>query len=357
MKQRLLSIDILRGMTIMLMVVVNSPGTWDYVAAPLRHSAWNGLTLTDVVFPCFMFIMGMTTYISLRKHAFTLSGGLALKMLRRAAVLFALGLLVNWTAAGLPSLHELRVPGVLQRFAVCYLAVSLLGTQISPRRMLHTAWGLLALYAVLLLAFDGYAYDGDGILAAADRACLGPHMMCDGGIDPEGVLSTLPSVAHVMIGYYMGAVALSARPVADKALSLAAWGAALLFAGLLADSFLPVNKKVWSPTFVLATCGLSLLALALLTTVLDVRGKKMPKKVFLVFGVNPLVCYLLGEFLYIALNSFQVSGETLQTWFYGAFARVLGDGELASFSCALALTAAVGLCGWGLYARKIFVKI
>ena len=177
MKQRLLSIDILRGMTIMLMVVVNSPGTWDYVAAPLRHSAWNGLTPTDVVFPCFMFIMGMTTYISLRKHAFTLSGGLALKMLRRAAVLFALGLLVNWTAAGLPSLHELRVPGVLQRFAVCYLVVSLLGTQISPRRMLHTAWGLLVLYAVLLLAFDGYAYDGGGILAAADRACLGPHMM------------------------------------------------------------------------------------------------------------------------------------------------------------------------------------
>lgn len=357
MKQRLLSIDVLRGLTIILMIVVNSPGTWDHVAAPLRHSAWNGLTLADVIFPCFMFIMGMTTYISLRKYDFTLSVALVRKIVRRTIVLFLLGLLINWTAAGLPGLHDLRVPGVLQRFAVCYLLVSLLGCTVSRRAMSGVAAVLLVGYSVLLLACGGYAYDETSVLSVVDRSLLGSNMMNDGGIDPEGVLSTIPSVAHVIIGYLVGAVALSERSLKDRLLVMTQWGIAMLFAGLLADSFLPINKKVWSPSFVLATCGLSLLALVFFAQVLDVDRRKTPKTVFLVFGVNPLVCYVLGELVYTALCSFNVYGISMQSYFYWTFASLFGDNMFSSFVSAVAVAALVGCVGWVLYARRIFVKI
>lgn len=357
MKQRLISIDILRGLTIILMIVVNSPGTWEHVAAPLRHSAWNGLTLADTIFPCFMFIMGMTTYISLRKYDFSLSSALFVKILRRTFVLYLLGLLVNWTAAGFPGLNDLRVMGVLQRFAITYLVVSLVGVSVPLRRIPYVAGVLLAFYAALLLAFNGYAYDESNLLSIVDRACLGSNMMNDGGIDPEGILSTVPSIAHVMIGYCVGAVALSDTALKDKLLSMAQWGIAMLFIGLLADSFLPMNKKIWSPTFVLATCGLSLLALVLLAILIDVKKAHMPKKVFLVFGMNPLVCYVLGELMYAAFYLSHIYGVSFQDYFYLAFASLIGDNTLASFVSALALTAIVGIAGLILYAKRIFVKI
>lgn len=339
------------------MIVVNSPGTWEHVAAPLCHSAWNGLTLADTIFPCFMFIMGMTTYISLRKYSFRLSSALMLKIMRRTLVLYLLGLLVNWTAAGLPGIHDLRVMGVLQRFAITYLVVSLIGAAVPLRRIPYIAVALLAFYAVLLLAFNGYAHDESSLLSIVDRACLGRNMMNDGGIDPEGILSTIPSLAHVMIGYCVGATAMSDISLKDKLLTMTQWGIAMLFMGLLADCFLPINKKVWSPTFVLATCGISLLALVLLAILIDVRKARMPKKVFLVFGMNPLVCYVLGELSYAAFYLVHIYGVTAQEYFYWAFASLIGDNMLASFVSAMALTAIVGLVGAALYAKRVFVKI
>lgn len=357
MKQRLASIDILRGLTIILMIIVNSPGTWEHVAAPLCHSAWNGLTLADTIFPCFMFIMGMTTYISLRKYDFNLSSALIVKILRRTFVLYLLGLLVNWTAAGFPGLHDLRVMGVLQRFAITYLVVSIIGVTVPLRRIPHIAVFLLVSYAVLLLAFNGYAYNQSNLLSLIDRACLGSNMMNDGGIDPEGILSTIPSIAHVMIGYCVGAVALSDISLKDKLLRMTQWGIAMLFIGLLADSFLPINKKIWSPTFVLATCGLSLLALVLLAILIDVKNARMPQKLFLVFGMNPLVCYVLGELMYAAFYLLHIYGTSFQNYFYWAFASLIGDNMLASFISALALSAIIGIAGLVLYTKRIFVKI
>ena len=357
MKQRLLSIDILRGLTIVLMIVVNSPGTWNHIASPLRHSAWNGLTLADVIFPCFMFIMGITTYISLRKYNFAFSPQLFRKILRRTVVLYMLGLLVNWAAAGLPGLAELRLVGVLHRFAICYFVVSLLATVASPRRLACIAALLLVGYGVLLLACNGYAYDESNLLSVVDRACLGSHMMYDGGIDPEGILSTIPSIAHVMIGFCMGAVALAQRKLTDNIVALTQWSIILLFVGLLADSIVPMNKKLWSPSFVAATCGLSALALVLLAILLDVKKANLPKKIFLIFGTNPLVCYVLGELLYAALYSISINNVPLLDYLYGTCAALLGDNALASFASALAVTAVVGIVGWALYAKKIFVKI
>lgn len=357
MRQRLVSIDLLRGLTIILMVLANSPGSWSHMAAPLRHSAWNGLTLTDVIFPCFMFIMGMTTYISLRKFDFALSQRSLTKILRRAVVLFLLGLLVNWAVAGFTELQGVRVLGVLQRFAICYLVVSLLGLTIGVRRMAYIAVVLLVGYAVALLAFNGYAYDESNILSVIDRACLGRNMYNDGGIDPEGLLSTLPSIAHVIIGYCMGSVALSGGKLADRVINMAQWGIMLLFAGLLADCFLPMNKKIWSPSFVLATCGISLLALVLLAIMFDIKGMKMPRKAFLVFGVNPLACYVFSQLFCVALRLLRFSGISLQDHAYFALASAFGDNAFSSFLSALATTFVVGVFGWILYARRIYIKI
>lgn len=357
MKQRLLSIDILRGLTIILMIIVNTPGTWNHVAAPLRHSAWNGLTLTDVVFPCFMFIMGITTYISLRKFNFSLSATLVRKVVRRSCILFLLGLLLNWMAAGFPGADEVRVLGVLQRFGICYLVVSLLACTVSRKTMAVIAAVLLVAYSVLLLTCNGYAYDETSILSVVDRSVLGGNMMNDGGIDPEGILSTIPSIAHVIIGYLVGAIALSDMPLKDKVLNMAQWGILMLFAGLLADSFLPINKKVWSASFVFVTCGLSLLTLVLFAMILDIDNRKMPKTVFLIFGVNPLVCYVLGELICIAQDQIKIYDVPLKHYFYWTFAGVMGDNSWSSFVAALAVAAIVGSVGWLLYAKKIYVKI
>lgn len=357
MKQRLVSIDILRGLTIILMVLANSPGSWSHMAAPLRHSEWNGLTLTDVIFPCFMFIMGMTTYISLRKHDFAMSPRLLSKILRRAAVLFLLGLFLNWAVKGFSGLQGLRVLGVLQRFAICYFVVSLLGLTVGTRRMAYIAVALLVGYAVLLLAFNGYAYDESNILSVVDRACLGRNMLSDGGIEPEGLLSTVPSIAHVIIGYCIGSVALSGGKPSDRVFDMAQWGILLLFSGLLADCFLPMNKKIWSPSFVLATCGMSVLALVLLAIMFDIKGMKLPRKAFLVFGVNPLACYVFSQLFCVVMRLLCVSGTSLQDHAYFALVSVFGDNAFSSFVSALATTAIVAVFGWILYARRIYIKI
>ena len=369
--KRLEALDLLRGLTIMLMIVVNSPGSWNYVCPALRHSAWDGLTLADVIFPCFLFIMGITTFLSLQKRSFAFSRQLLLKVVRRAAVLFLLGLLINYCAAGFPSAGELRIPGVLQRFAVCYLVVSLLAVAVSRRWMAVIAGAILAVYAALTYVGGGFEYGGGNLLAAVDRALLGTHMMNDGGCDPEGILSTLPSIAHTIIGFCVGSLVTARTALAAKLLRIAAWGTALLFAGLLLDSFFPVNKRVWSATFVLATCGISSLALVWLSYVVDVRQLAFPKHLLKIFGTNPLFCYIVGELLYIALYSVTVTRTavhaalgvdpsaplSLQDILYYWLTVPFGDNALTSFLFALAIVALVGLLAHLLYRKGVIIKI
>ena len=302
--KRILAIDILRGITIAGMTMVNNPGSWGHIYAPLRHAEWNGLTPTDLVFPFFMFIMGISTYISLKKYDFTFSRAAALKIVRRTAVIFLIGLGLAWFGSfcyywasptqgigfwaqlgeSVWTFDHIRILGVMQRLALCYCAAALVALIMKHSRIPWLIVILLVGYWVLLALGNGFVYGEENILSKVDRAILTPaHMYRDNGIEPEGILSTIPAIAHVLIGFCVARMMLGGKPQTagdvpaerrhdQKLIALFLVGVILTFAGLLLSYGCPINKKVWSPTFVLATCGFGSSLLALLIWIIDVKG-------------------------------------------------------------------------------------
>ena len=258
--KRLLALDVMRGITIAGMILVNNPGSWGYVYSPLKHAQWNGLTPTDLVFPFFMFIMGISTYISLRKYNFTFSTPAALKIIKRTIVIFLIGIAINWFALlcyhhdPLP-FAQIRVLGVMQRLALCYGASALIALLIKHKYIPYLIFVLLAGYFIILITGNGFAYNETNILSIVDRSILGDaHMYQDNHIDPEGLLSTIPSIAHVLIGFCVGKLLMEVKDIREKLERLFLIGTILTFAGFLLSYGCPFNKKIWSPTFVLVTC-------------------------------------------------------------------------------------------------------
>lgn len=358
MNNRLSSLDVLRGMTIILMILVNSPGSWDSVWRPLLHADWNGMTLTDMVFPCFLFIMGVTTYISLRKYQFRWSATFFVKVLRRSITLFVIGLALNYLSAHCPPLSQLRIMGVLQRFAICYFVVSLLAVSINNRWFPVIIAVLLGGYATLTLMCGGYDCGQANILVRVDTCLLGTnHMYVEHGLDPEGFLSTLPSIAHTMIGYCVGRMALAKTTLQSRINNMTIVAILMLFSGLLLAEDVPLNKKIWSATYVFVTCGLSLLMLVLLGLIIDVKSVRFPQTPFLVFGVNPLFCYALGELTNIFMYWVTMGGTPLHDVCYGWLAAVAGDNAFTSLVYSFLMVGFVGMWGYVLYRRRIYIKI
>lgn len=400
--QRILALDILRGITIAGMILVNNPGSWNYVYAPLRHAEWNGLTPTDLVFPFFMFIMGISTYISLRKFGFRADAATIRKIVRRTIVIFLIGLAIGWFSRfcyywgsapeelgfgeklwnAVWTFDRIRILGVMQRLALCYCAASLIALTVKHR---HIPWLIVTLlvgYALLLFCGNGFAYDESNVLSVVDRALLTPaHMYKDNGIDPEGLLSTLPSIAHVLLGFCVGKMlfagtgkqegkagtatsagtgtAVSRKE--EQILRLFLVGTVLTFAGFLLSYGCPLNKKVWSPTFVLTTCGLASSLLALLTWIIDIKGYRRWSLFFEAFGVNPLFMYVLGGVLSILLGSISIPWEggsiSLHGILYGKLLVPL-FGDLAGSLAYALLFVCINWCiGYQLYKRKIYIKI
>lgn len=379
MKQRLQALDVLRGLTIGGMILANSPGTWDFVYPPLRHSLWNGLTLTDLIFPLFMYMMGLSMYISLRKSAFRLNRALLLKILRRTLTIYLVGFVLYatsnflWTwreatmgdglagsplAVALASLARVRTLGVLQRLALCYGIGAILVCTVRHRLLPHLVAAILLVYLGILMVGHGFSYGTDNILSKIDIRVLGlQHMYNDQGIDPEGVLSTLPSIAHVLLGFCMGRICMEVKDMDERLVQLFVCGSVLLMAGLLLQDLCPLNKKVWSPTFVLATCGLGTLLLAVLLWLIDAKGRRRGTRFFAVFGVNPLFCYVLSELLCIFADGLPLSGRSVHEAVYAALSGLMGDGAMASLCYAVLVTALVWGVGAWLYKRKIYIKI
>lgn len=376
---RLLSLDILRGITIAGMILVNNPGSWGSIYAPLRHAEWHGLTPTDLVFPFFMFIMGVSTYMSLRKYDFRLTGASLLKVVRRSVVIFLIGIVIAWlsltlrrissgsgVAEAMINFDHIRMLGVMPRLAICYGVGSLMALSMHRTALAWTVAALLAVYAAVLLLCNGLMFSADNIIAVIDRAVLGEaHMYSDtvGGItlkfDPEGLLSTIPSICHMLIGYLCGAMLMQTTDNRERTLRLFIVGAVLTFAGMLLSYGCPINKKIWSPTFVLTTCGLASTLLALLIWVIDIRGHRRWCRFFESFGVNPLFMYCLGAVLSILFGFISVGGTSLHAWLYADVWTPLagGDKVLGSLLYALAFVALNWCVGFILYKKKIYIKI
>lgn len=365
--KRLLALDVLRGITIAGMIMVNNPGSWGYVYAPLQHAPWIGLTPTDLVFPFFMFIMGISTYISLRKYNFEFSRSAALKILKRTVVIFAIGLGISWfsllcrTGEVFPFDH-IRILGVMQRLALCYGATAIIALVMKHKYIPYLIAFLLIGYFIILITGNGFEYNTTNILSIVDRAVLGEaHMYKDNGIDPEGVLSTIPSIAHVLIGFCVGKLLMSVSTLNSQLIKLFLVGTILTFAGFLLSYGCPISKKIWSPTFVLVTCGLASSFLALLVWIIDVKGYTKWSRFFESFGVNPLFIYVMGAVLSILLGSitFTYSGETisLHGYIYNIILRPLLGDYPGSLAFALLFVTLNWCIGYVLYKKKIYIKI
>ena len=342
--KRIESIDILRGMTIALMILVNNPGSWTAVYPPLRHAAWNGFTPTDLVFPLFLFVMGVSMYFSFRKSGFRLSW----KVLRRTLLLIGIGLALNWLGRLIgshsASLAGLRLTGVLQRLGLCFGIGAVLVCTLNHKWLPWIALTLLGGYTVLLLTGNGYAYGAENLLSRVDRALIGEaHLYSDNGIDPEGLLSTIPSIAHTLTGFLVGSM------VAQKKNRTALWaGIGLVAAGLALSPWLPLNKKIWSPSYTFFTCGLGTLLLCLLYWLLDEKRRWHRDGFFKAFGTNAIYCYVMSHLVAWLLDG---------TGLHGALMGLAGDSAFTSLLYALLCILLTWLTVLPLFRRGIFLKV
>ena len=380
--KRLLAVDILRGITIAGMLLVNNPGSWSHLYRPLEHAEWIGLTPTDLVFPFFIFVMGVSMYFSLRKFSFRLSKDLLFKIVRRTVVLFLIGWAVQWFGMWLRGLYNpdahfwtdmfgrLRILGVFQRLALVYFFGSLIVVLFNQRFIPWLIAGLLIVYAFILGMGNGYEFSLDNILSRVDIAVLGEnHMYHESAfgeklaLDPEGLLSTLPCIAHVLIGFMVGKCLTSIHDNRDRIVQIAVWGSVMLLVGWLLQYGIPCGKKAWTSTYVLITCGMASCILAMLIYFIDIKGHKRWCRFFQSFGVNPLFCYLVGTILAIAFGAvrFGMDAEghpvTVHSILYQAWEAVMPTAEAAS--CMYAITFVLITWGFGyiLYKKKIYIKL
>ena len=379
--ERLLSLDFMRGMTIAAMILVNNPAVWGKAYAPLQHAFWHGMTPTDLIYPFFVFIMGVSAFFSLSKRYEGAGREVFSRILRRSAVIFGVGLLLQeisyfgygtanflsgqtsadatWFETVFP-FRTFRIMGVLQGLALVYLFGSAALLCLRFRHLIVAAGGLLILYLVLLQTGNGYSLAADNIIAVVDRAVLGEsHLyrewLPDGSrlaFEPEGLLSTLPRITQFLLGCAAGRILLAKEDAPMRFGRLFAFGTALLFTGLLLQYGDPLNKKIWSSSFALATSGFASLLLGLLCWVIDLHKQVWWTGFFRVFGVNPLFLYVAAWVLSVTLGALSI-----KSWFYTTLIDPLfGDasGSLVYSLCFILLVWSLGLV---LYRRKIYIKI
>lgn len=356
---RLLSLDVLRGLTVFGMILVNNGYGPSF--SPLHHVRWNGMTPCDLVFPFFLFMVGVSIYLSLSRHAG--EEGLTRRILRRTLILFVLGValhawdMIIWgDAASIPG--HLRIWGVLQRIALSYCGAALLFKATRGRHLWPAIIALLALYAVILIVGNGYSEDpATNWLARVDRALFGDHLYVkalDGRtpVDPEGLVGVIAGVAHALIGVACGRALMTGRDTAGRVMRLLVIAASMGIIGYLLSYGLPLNKRIWSPSYTLVTCGLAASLLGILTYVIDIQGNSRWCRPLQWFGVNALGIYTLSEMLPSVIGQLGLSEGI-----YGGWQSLFGPNEWASLAYALTIDAFMALIAFVLFKKKIYIKI
>ena len=362
--QRLLSLDVFRGLTIAAMVIVNNPGDWSNMYWPLRHAEWNGWTPTDLIFPCFLFIVGVSITLSKKSSGWR-------SILRRSAIIFALGLFL----AGYPrfDIHRWRIPGVLQRIGVCYLAAaSLYRLTAGERRRQIIAIASIAValtlgyWAMMMLVAAPGGTAGDlspeGNLGAwLDRALMNGHLWRPRW-DPEGLLSTVPAIATTLLGVLAGLCLGAEWSSSRKTAALAGGGATALIVGLAWNTVFPINKNLWTSSYVFFTAGFAALLLAACYWVLDVKGWRRGTMPLVILGVNAITLFVVSGLLVKTLALFRVAGPNgrdiaVSTWAYLHWFVPLAQPKNASLLYSVANLAVLFGLLWWMYRRRIFLRV
>jgi len=369
--QRFLPLDVFRGMTVCFMIIVNTPGTED-TFAPLLHAHWHGCTPTDLVFPSFLFAVGNAMSFSMRKYEQLGTSAVLGKILRRTFLIFLLGFLMYWlpfvrhAADGgwefIP-IGDTRILGVLQRIALCYGLASLM-IYFLPKK------GVWALSAVLLLGYwlilwlfgqpgDQYSLHGNAVLTF-DRFIMGDRHLYKGEgfpFDPEGILSTLPAIVNVIAGYYTGLFVQQQGKTQKGLTRLIVAGVALIIAAQIWNLAFPINKKIWTSSYVLFTVGIDLLLLSLLIFVIDFKQQTGWTGFFTVFGKNPLFLYLLSEVVVIFLYFIHTGGVSVYTWINDHIFQPIAPGKVGSLLFALTYMLFCWSVGKILDRKRIYVRV
>ncbi len=364
MKNRILSIDVLRGITIFLMIVVNTPGSWKYVWSPLRHAEWHGCTLTDLVFPGFLFVVGLSMSVSFRKYDGRGTGPILLKIIKRTSIIFILGLLLNYFPFFHKELSSLRIFGVLQRIALSFLLASLLLILSKHWKfILISTIGLMLLHWFILYQYespDPYAL-ASNIATQIDLFIVGDAHMYHGygqAFDPEGLLGTLTGAAQILLGYLIGYQVTSKEVDNDTITFLVVLGAVLIGLGLLWNKVLPINKPLWTGSYVIFTTGILACVFYALVRLIDLMKKTRWTLPFRVFGLNPLISYILsGVLVRLLLFVFRTEDQTGYAWIYENVFQVTFGDYGGSLAFALSATGLIYLIAYVMYKKGIVVKI
>ena len=357
--KRLLSLDFFRGLTIAGMIIVNDPGSWSHVYAPLRHAEWHGATPTDLVFPFFLFIVGVSISLSLSKRKG--SSNLYVKIFKRSAIIFLLGIFL----ALFPKFdfENLRIVGVLQRIALVYLVCAVLYLNTSHSTQLKTGIGLLVIYWITMafIPFNGNlagTLDPGNNFAAWIDSFIVPGRLYQETWDPEGFYSTLPAIATGISGMLCGKIILdNSNSLKDKIIKLFYWGAIILIIGSFWDYIFPINKHIWTSSYVLYSSGLAMIILAMSMWIIDEKKYTNNIKFGLVFGSNAITAYVLHGIVWRLFQFPVINGVGFQKFWMDTGTSIGLPAKFVSFDWAIFYTLVIYFIVYQLYKRKIFIKV
>ncbi len=366
-QKRLISLDAFRGITIMLMILVNNPGTWKHVYPPLLHAKWHGLTPADLVFPFFLFIMGTAMAFSFRRRLDENKPSVLFytKILRRTFLLIAIGMFLGLYPQF--DFNNMRIPGVLQRIGLCYFFVSMIVIHFKSRgQWIWIAALLLGFWPLMtLIPFPGHVGEpwalGSNFAQFIDNVLLKGHLGKP-DFDPEGLISTIPAVAQTLLGYRVGRWLQSDREPLAKINGMFVAANALLFLGLILSLWMPVNKQLWTSSYVLVTTGAGLHVLTVCYWLMDVRGWKAWAKPFVIFGSNAIFVYALSSLTtstLIGLIRFTTADGPMSLWstiYQNIHQPIFGD-TLGSLMFAVIYVLLWLSILSILYKKKVFVRI
>ena len=363
--KRIVSLDVFRGFAIAAMILVDASGPYRTVYPQLRHTAWNGWSFADTVFPFFLFIMGVSIVFSFsrREQNGPADSSLYLQIVRRTIILFGLGLFIN--AYPFSRLSVLRIPGVLQRIALCYFFSSLIVRDCGPKGQMYWLFGLLTSYWLMMRFVPvpgigtGVLEPGNNFAAYVDSLFLKGHMY--GKWDPEGIVSTIPAIGTTLFGVLAGnwlCLPVSGR---KKTVTMICAGIALLMLGKILDQWLPINKNIWTSTFSIFMAGFAFLSLSLLYWLIDVKGYRRWTTGFEILGTNSIAIYVLSYIVdplpRFVLSYAAPSAKSLNTYLLTTRFSTLASPENSSLVFAVSFVLFMFLIAWALWKLKLFIRI